>query len=79
MSSYTALKMTNKHEIDRIIKEQVNTVFEPENKQWFLKDTLDGISVFTDNDQVCIGTSSTYISVTQAAKISKQSWTADIN
>ena len=71
--------MTNKHEIDRIIKEQVNTVFEPENKQWFLKDTLDGISVFTDNDQVCIGTSSTYISVTQAAKISKQSWTADIN
>ena len=55
ISTHAALKVTNKHEVERIIKESIDTVFDLNNKQWFLKDTHDGIHVFTDIDKVCIG------------------------
>ena len=48
MSTHSALKVTNKHEAERIIKEKVNSVFDHLNKEWFLLDTIDGINVFTD-------------------------------
>ena len=74
VSVHAALKVTNKHEVERVIKEKVTSVFDHANKDWCLKDTLDGISVFTDQSQVSIGQPSNFVHVTQVAKVSRLAW-----